>query len=194
MDASLVKIRHERSKKDFPQLGLEEGEYVELVFSRAKICLMMIWWAVAFGLIVVLIAFIFALLGQESLNAIGKQFIFVIISSALTAIIIFGLVATIIFHSNKLYITNRRAIQFIMRTPVVTSNNFIDLFSIEDVSFRQENILQKLFHYGTIRLSTVGDETTYIFTQAKDPKNEINVITNLVRQAKDLRASQITKS
>ena len=36
------------------------------------------------------------------------------------------------------------------------------LFSIEDVSFRQENILQKLFHYGTIRLSTVGDGEPYL--------------------------------
>ena len=42
MDENLAKIRHERSKKDFPGLSLEDGEYVEFAFSRAKICLMMI--------------------------------------------------------------------------------------------------------------------------------------------------------
>ena len=39
MDENLLKIRHERSKKDFPNLRLDEGEYVEFAFRRAKICL-----------------------------------------------------------------------------------------------------------------------------------------------------------
>ena len=42
MDENLAKIRHERSRKDFPGLSLEEGEFVEFAFSRAKIILMMI--------------------------------------------------------------------------------------------------------------------------------------------------------
>ena len=42
MDESLAKIRHERSKKDFPKLKLEDDEYVEFAFLRAKVCLLMI--------------------------------------------------------------------------------------------------------------------------------------------------------
>ena len=42
MDKALAKVRHERSKKDFPFLKLEEDEYVEFAFSRARVCLAMI--------------------------------------------------------------------------------------------------------------------------------------------------------
>ena len=49
MDESLANIRHERSKKDFPALKLEDGEYVEFAFSRAKICYLLIWGCVAGG-------------------------------------------------------------------------------------------------------------------------------------------------
>ena len=35
MDEGLAKIRHDRSKKDFPFLKLDDDEYVEFAFSRA---------------------------------------------------------------------------------------------------------------------------------------------------------------
>ena len=50
-----------------------------------------------------------------------------------------------------------------MDSPVSNSVNIIDLISIEDASFKQDSLMQKLFNYGTFRLSTVGDETTYTF-------------------------------
>ena len=46
MDESLANIRHERSKKDFPALKLEDGEYVEFAFVRSKICYWLIWGCV----------------------------------------------------------------------------------------------------------------------------------------------------
>ena len=58
MDESLAKIRHERSKKDFPGLRLEDDEYVEFAFKRAKICLFLIFGGVGLGLAVVLLAFL----------------------------------------------------------------------------------------------------------------------------------------
>ena len=63
MDESLAKIRHERSKKDFPGLRLEEGEYVEFAFKRAKVCLKMIFGGMALALILVLLAFLITLMG-----------------------------------------------------------------------------------------------------------------------------------
>ena len=38
MDEGLGKIRHDRSVKDFPFLKLEDDEYVEFAFKRAKVC------------------------------------------------------------------------------------------------------------------------------------------------------------
>ena len=77
MDEALVKIRHERSKKDFPGLKLEEDEYVEFAFSRAKICLMMILGGTAAGLILILLAFLLVILGQAMIDDMGRRFLFI---------------------------------------------------------------------------------------------------------------------
>ena len=163
MDENLAKIRHERSKKDFPGLSLEDNEYVELSFRRARICLLMIIGGMAFGVIVILLATLLTLLGQSMLDEMGKNFLFIILFALLVASLIMGIVALMIYNGNRLYVTNRRVIQLLMNSLVSSSVNAIDLTSIEDVSFHKDGILQQVFKYGTLRLATIGDETTYTF-------------------------------
>ena len=184
MDANLAKIRHERSKKDFPFLTLEDDEYVEFAFKRAQICLMLIIGGTALGLIVVLLAFLLTLLGQSMLDEMGKNFLFIILSALLVAAVIIGWVALRVYRGNRLFITNRHVIQIIMNTLVSSSVNIIDLQSVEDASFRQDGIMQKLFHYGTLRLATVGDETTYTFKYSDIKPSELREVSELITNAK----------
>lgn len=184
MDESLAKIRHERSKKDFPGLRLEDDEYVEFAFKRAKICLFLIFGGVGLGLAVVLLAFLLVLMGQSMVDEMGRNFLFIILAALLAAAIIIGLIALTVHRGNKLFITNRRVIQMVMTSPVVNSVNIIDLSSVEDASFRQENLLQSLFHYGTLRLSTVGDETTYTFKYSDITGEQLKEVTDLISDAK----------
>ena len=184
MDEGLAKIRHERSKKDFPGLRLEENEYVEFAFKRAKICLWMILCGKMFGLIVVLLAFLLVLMSQDMLDEMGRNFLFIILAALLASAVVIGLVALTIYNGNKLFITNRRVIQMMMTSPVASSVNIIDLTSIEDASFRQDSILQNLFHYGTFRLSTVGDETTYTFKYSDITGEQLKEVTDLISNAK----------
>lgn len=186
MDTSLARIRHDRSKKDFPYLTLEDDEYVEFAFSRARICILMIWGCVALGLILILLAFLLTLLGQSMLDEMGKNFIFMILTALVATALIIGIIASRIYRGNKLFITNKHAIQFIMNSPVSTSVNIIDLSSIEDASFHQDNLMQKLFRYGTLRLSTVGDETTYTFKYSDIAPNDLKTITKLITDAKKI--------
>lgn len=184
MDENLAKIRHERSKKDFPGLSLEEGEYVEFAFSRAKICLLLILGGMAFGIIVVLLAFLTALLGQEMIDEMGRKFLFIILLALLAAAVIMGMVALMTYRGNKLYVTNRRVIQLVMNSLVSSSKNVIDLPSVEDVSFRQDGILQRLLGFGTLRLATVGDETTYTFKYSDISPSDLEAVSELVSDAK----------
>lgn len=184
MDESLAKIRHERSKKDFPGLRLEGDEYVEFAFKRAKICLFLIFGGVGLGLAVVLLAFLLVLMGQSMIDEMGRNFLFIILAALLAAAIIIGLISLTVHRGNKLFITNRRVIQMVMTSPVVNSVNIIDLSSVEDASFRQENLLQSLFHYGTLRLSTVGDETTYTFKYSDITGEQLKEVTDLISNAK----------
>ena len=184
MDESLVKIRHDRSKKDFPELKLDDDEYVEFSFKRARVCLGAIWCGTFLGLVFILLAFLIVLLRQSMLDEMGKNFLFIILFALLAAALLIGLFALKVYNGNRLFITNKHAIQFIMMSPVSTSINIIDLFSIEDASFRQESFLQKMFHYGTLRLATVGDETTYTFTYSDITSEQLKAVTDLISNAK----------
>lgn len=191
MDESLANIRHERSKKDFPALKLEDGEYVEFAFSRAKICYLLIWGCVAGVAVLITALFMFLFMTQPEINTMGNNFMAFLVITIIAFAFIAGLIATKVFSCNKLFITNRRAIQFIMVSPVVTSKNVIDLSSIEDASFRQTSIIQKLFKIGTLRLSTVGDETTYTLQYVEViGGDELNSITKLIRSNKNTKKDE----
>ena len=184
MDESLAKIRHERSVKDFPGLRLEDDEYVEFAFSRAKICLLMIFMGTGFGLALILLAFLLVLMGQSMIDEMGQNFLFIILAALVSAALIICIIATRIYNGNKLFITNKRAIQMVMDSIVSKSVNIIDLVSIEDASFRQDSLLQNIFHYGTLRLSTVGDETTYTFKYSDITGEQLKAVTDLISAAK----------
>ena len=187
MDENLVRIRHARSKKDFPFLKLEDDEYVEFVLQRSRLCLMAIFGGVAAGLVVILLAFLIVLLGKNSLDEMGRNFMYIILSCLVAAAMIIGIVALIVYRGNRMIITNKRVMQLVMKSPVATSVNMIDLPSVEDASFHQSGILQKLFHYGTFRLSTVGDETTYTFPYSDISPADLKAISKLITKAKEDR-------
>ena len=184
MEEGLVKIRHARSAKDFPRLKLEDDEYVEFSFKRARVCLMAILGAVAAGLIVLLLVFLFVLLGQSMIDDMGKNFLFIILATLVAVAVLAGIVATMIYNGNRLFITNKHVIQMVMSSPMATSVNVIDLQSIEDASFRQDGLLQKMFGYGTFRLSTVGEETTYTFPYSDITSSELKAVSKLITEAK----------
>ncbi|MBQ9017600.1 hypothetical protein IJ118_00840 [Candidatus Saccharibacteria bacterium] len=190
MDEGLAKIRHDRSKKDYPFLKLEDGEYVEYAFMRAKIALIAVFFEVAVGLAIVLLAFLLVLMGQNMLDQMGRNFLYMILGVIVIMAFLICVVAWIVYRGNRLYVTNRRVIQMVMKAPLATSVNMIDLASIEDASFHQSGLAQKLFHYGTLRLSTVGEETTYTFTHSDITPEELKNVSRLVTDAKKKNKSE----
>ena len=189
MDEGLSKIRHERSRKDFPFLKLEDGEYVEFAFMRAKICLFLMFGGLTVGFGLVLLAFLAILMGQPTLDEMGRNFLYIILAAIVAAVLITSFFIATIYRGNRLFITNMRVIQRTMISPVSTSMNIIDLASIEDVSFSQNSIMQKLFHYGTFRLSTVGDETTYTFPYSDISPSDLKEVSKLVSESKKKKTS-----
>lgn len=189
MKKELVRLRHARSKKDFPEITLEEDEYVELAIRRSKIGLFFIWLGVILGFAALTAALIlFANGGASSsifkINATSKHYLYIMIFALYVLVFLMGIVATITYASNKLYITNKRAIQMSMSSLFSKSVNVIDLVSIEDVSFKQNGLFEHIFQLGTIRMSTVGDETTYTFKYVNTPRDELDTITHLVHTIK----------
>ena len=184
MDENLAKIRHERSKKDFPMLSLEDDEYVEYAYKRASICLMLIMAGTGIGVIIILLGFLLVLLGQSMIDEMGKKFLFIMLFALFASVIVIRIVALKTYRGNRLFITNQRVIQLLMTSLVSSSVNAIDLTGVEDVSFHQDGILPRIFHYGTLRLATVGDETTYTFKYSDISPEDMKAISKMITNAK----------
>ena len=180
-------LRHNRSKKDFPFLSLEPDEYVALSISRSKYGLILIWFAEIVGFLALTLVLII-LDSPATLAPAGfaspVSLIRPVIFALYFVLILTGLIGTKVYLSNKLYITNRRAIQISSNALFHESTNIIELSRIEDVSFTNSGLFDAIFHIGTIRMSTVGDETTYTFPFVDTPRDEIDLITHLVHENK----------
>lgn len=186
MKKDLVRLRHARSTKDFPGLKLESDEYVELAIKRSPVGLILIWAGEAaafiiFGVVLVL------MMGGGIINlpASGRSFMYFIIYVLMAVLFIIGIVETHVYRGNTLYITNHRAIQNSVDSLMAKSTNVIELSKIEDVSFNKKGLFEYIFKLGTIRMSTIGDETTYTFKLADAPTDELEVLSHLIHIEKN---------
>lgn len=190
MKSELVKLRHARSVKDFPDLKLEENEYVELAIRRSKIGVILIWAGEAFAAIVMAVLFILIIAGGNksllfNLDQAGRSFMHLILFILSGAIFVAGIIAGHVYRGNRIFITNKRVIQCSMHSLFAKSTDIIDLVSIEDVSFKQSGIIEYAMKLGTLRMSTIGDETTYIMKYIDKPIDELDIITHLVHIEKE---------
>ena len=189
MKSDLVKLRHARSAKDFPGLTLEENEYVELAIRRSKVGLILIWAGEAIGFLALVLVSILLMGASETgimaINREAKSFLYLIILVLFGTLIIAGLIGVRVYKGNELFVTNKRLIHRATTSLFASSTNVIDLLSVEDVSFKQAGVIEYIFKLGTLRMSTVGDETTYTFKYVDTPTDELEKITHLVHMEKE---------
>ena len=190
MTTGVNQIRHARSVQDFPNLKLEKDEYVELAISRSNLVLGAIWVGMILAEILLVVLTSLLVNSQPvspafALDGFTKNFVNLLTMVACFILVGICVVASIIYKRNKLYITNKRAIQMICTSPFHSSINVIELNKIEDVSFKQNGVLEYLLKFGTIRMATVGDETTYTFKYIDTPRDELETIMHLVHVSKN---------
>lgn len=182
--------RHRQSMKAFPFLNLSEGEYVISAVKRHPIGLLGI---VGAGSIIILILLLMAAFYAQytessfgaSLPSVSVIGLVVFLVSALVGVI--TLIAVYIYASNKFFLTNESVIQEIQHSLFAKHEQTVSLANIEDASYQQVGLLQHIINYGSIRLSTEGDETTYRFTYVSNPKKQIAILNNAVEAFKNGR-------
>lgn len=187
MKPSLARIRHARSKQDFPFLKLEEHEYVELLIARSKKGLALIWAGALLGMLALGAAFalvINAITRGIVLDAHSMLYFWLFLGGLYAILILSGLIASKIYLANKFFVTNKRVIYYAQNSLFDKSANIIELSRIEDVSYKQSGFLDYVFNFGTLRLSTVGDETTYTFPFVDTPDDELEFIAHLLHKTK----------
>lgn len=182
-----LREKHEESKRRYPHLNLSEGEVVLLDIKRHPIGLFLPLSAggvVALAIVAVLILYPSdaEMFGLPSFGA------FVFIAALLLILVGIGTyIAVWVYLKNQFYMTNESVVQEIQHSLFSKHEQTVSLGSIEDASFKQNGIIQTMLNYGTIRLSTEGEETTYRFSFVENPRDQVAVINNGVEAFKNGR-------
>lgn len=186
-----AKARHEQSRRHFPHLNLSEGEYVINAVRRHPIGLII---PIALGTLIIALALSIlvnypAFAEAFSLRGAAADPSTVILPISLFCVLIaLGMfVIYYVYVNNKFFLTNESVIQEIQVSLFSRLEQTVSLSNIEDASYTQHGILQQIFNYGSIRLSTEGDETTYRFTYVANPKMHIATLNNVVEAFKNGR-------
>lgn len=184
-----IKAKHQIDMAKHPNLNLSEGEYVISEVRRHPIGLVPpIAVAIFLALVIVGCVMLYPALAAES--GVNLPPIDSIILPALLLIILTGLgsyIAIIVYLGNKFFLTNESVVQEIQTSLFARREQTVSLSNIEDASYRQTGIIQTMFDYGSIRLSTEGDETTYRFYYVSNPKKQIATLNNAVEAFKNGR-------
>lgn len=183
--------KHDSSHRIYPMLNLSESEYIIAALRRHPIGLII---PLALGTLLITIALIVLSNYQAIVTALsldGKLAQTSVIAVPLLlfcAVVILGMfVVYYVYVNNKFYLTNESVIQEVQLTLFSRHEQTVSLGNVEDSSYYQEGILQSIFNYGTIRLSTQGDETTYTFPYAGNPKERVATLNNAVEAFKNGR-------
>jgi len=184
-----VQARHDESVQKYPFLNLSEAEYVISAVRRHPIGLiapMISAGVVAIILLVVLIA-LPAIVASIGLVGVSLAPLYVAGVMMLLLVGIGAYISVWVYRNNQFFLTNESVIQEIQTSLFARHEQTVSLSSIEDASFRKEGVLQSMLDYGSIRLSTEGDETTYRFNYVSHPKDQIAVLNNAVESFKNGR-------
>ena len=178
-DPRVIKTRHEQSVKTYPDITVDEDEYVVLSMRRHSLgYLLNIIFSAFIGVLLISAWIIICFMP----NPLPISLIF---GSITLLLIILTYVNYVVYRANRFVITNERAIQWISNTIMSQKKQVINLESIEDISYSREGILQHLFDYGTVKLSTVGDESTYTFPFSPNPDKKAEFLSDIVEAARE---------
>lgn len=185
-----VKARHEESVRQYPSLNLSGGEYIISAVRRHWIGLLL---PVSLTLFLVVLTMSLAINYSLIVSSLGFTdrigYWIVLLMACLLSLLflIGGYIAVTVYNNNRFFLTNESVIQEIQLSLFSKREQTVSLANIEDASYRQHGFIQTMFDYGSIRLSTEGDETTYRFAYVANPKREIALLNNAVEAFKNGR-------
>jgi len=169
--------KHDESVKHYPNIQFAPTEYVVIDVQRTIFGLVLIWLAAIAAFVAILL---FAAV-MISITSIDPFTMFMIVATLGVICLVGGAIAQYVFRQNRFIITNERALTWIQNSPFSYHAQSVELEHVEDCSFRQNGPLQVMLNFGTIRLSTIGDEHTYLFTFVARPVEQFKIINKVVQ-------------
>lgn len=182
--------KHDESAKRYPELNLSLNEFVIVAVPRHPIGLLgPVLITTACIALVLSLLFNFPFFAGSMGLSIDSYGTLMLAGTMLIALFILGGYAVLwVFFSNRFFLTNESVIQEIQTGLFNRREQIVSLANVEDASYSQVGPIQTLFDYGSIRLSTEGEETSYRFTYVSRPKYHIAMLNNAVEAFKNGRS------
>jgi len=187
-----LRLKHEQSKKEYSNCDLSEGEYIITTIRRHPIGMIL---PVVLGIflcsLALIILFNFDMIIQplQSMNITLSSSVILLPVIIFVALVAFGMyVSYYVYSNNLLFLTNESVIQEIQSGVFSRRERMVSLQDIEDVSYTQDGIIEHMFNFGQIRISTKGEGTIYHFKYVPSPKVVIATLNNAVESFKNGRA------
>ena len=171
-----VRLRHSKSAAKYPNLDLSAEEYVVIDVERSIWGLVQIW-------LVTLIAFLTVIAMTRlmiNLTGISQNGVIVGLIAGFVCIA-GGIIISYIFRQNFFIVTNERIFAKTQYSLFSYHDQSVEIEHIEDCSYQQAGFFQTVLGYGSIRLSTVGNEHTYHFAFVKDPEAQFRIVNRVVQ-------------
>lgn len=188
-----LQAKHDESLHQFPRVHLSPGEYVVLEVRRHPIGLLSIWVSMLLLVVATLAIIPFYAANRSgiasalaiSVSRLPSESVVTLPLLALAALFLLGgLVAVYVYNANLFYLTNESIIQYVQSSIFSTKEQQINLVNVDDVSYRQQGIMQQVFNYGTVRVTTEGDEQNpYIFYFVAKPQLVTRTINDAMEEA-----------
>jgi hypothetical protein len=180
--------KHAESVRRHPTLNLSSDEYIIAEVRRTRLGLVSIWAFVALMVLLVV-----GLLPIYAVNRPSFESFFafplptaatlsvpLLIAAAL--LILGGYIAMQVYNSNILYLTNESIILHVRASLFNTKLRLIGLVNIQDASAGKVGIIQQLFNFGTVELSTKGEDIE--FPYASNPQHLADIINDAIEAAR----------
>ncbi|MCL2002174.1 PH domain-containing protein [Candidatus Saccharibacteria bacterium] len=171
-----------------PAAQLQDGEEVKVIIQRSKVSLVAVW-AVETAIIILLALAIAAMLLNDSSDNNMRAFLPLLIFLIPITVGI-GIIQTRLNFKNRMFITNRRVIYERVENLLSRKTKIIELHKIESKKVVKEGVLPHVLGYGTLKLATKSDETTYAFPYCDLPKSKLDLIGELIAATAVLVRSQ----
>ena len=152
-----------------PEL-LVAGEHVVVIVRKHIIGLVFIYLEVLIGLIAVLSVIFIST--PDIFNDLDKQpnrLLVALIILGVAILVLFLFVATYVYRSNRLLVTDKNLIQINQRSLFIRSISRLSMSNVEDVSAHQRGILSTIFNYGTLLVQTAGERPNFEFKNCPTP-------------------------
>lgn len=185
-----VKERHTASLTQYANLDLNDTEYVITDVPRHIIGLLIpiLGGGILICLIIAGIISYPMIVSDLQADAAPNAGIIALVGIVVSAFIAALMYVSVwIYRANKLYLTNERIIQDIRLSLFSKRVQTISLGNIEDASYRQSGILQLTLNYGSIDLSTEGDEKAYQMSYVTNPRQQVATLTAAIEDFKNGR-------